>query len=66
MKLSDSLQRCYRALYDYTAADGDEASFQEGDLIIHCSAIEEGWLTGTVQRTRRTGMLPANYVEPAN
>lgn len=24
--------------------------------------IEEGWLTGTVQRTGKRGMLPANYV----
>ncbi|CAG0916849.1 unnamed protein product [Notodromas monacha] len=58
--------RCYRAMYDYAAADDDEVSFKDGDLIINCSNIDEGWMTGTVQRTMRTGMLPANYVEPAN
>jgi len=55
-------QRCYEALYDYEAADTDEISFMDGDLIINCSGVDEGWMTGTVQRTNATGMLPANYV----
>ena len=41
------LQRCYRAMYDYAAGDTDEVSFLDGDLIINCTAIDEGWLTGT-------------------
>jgi nebulin len=53
-------------MYDYSAADADEVSFKDGDLIINCSPIDEGWMTGTVQRTMHTGMLPANYVEPCN
>lgn len=57
------LGRCYRAMYDYEAADTDEVSFKDGDLIINCTAIDEGWMTGTIQRTGITGMLPANYVE---
>ncbi|KAK7074067.1 LIM and SH3 domain protein 1 [Halocaridina rubra] len=57
------LGRCYRAMYDYEAADTDEVSFKDGDLIINCTAIDEGWMTGTIQRTGVTGMLPANYVE---
>lgn len=57
------LGRCYRAMYDYEAADTDEVSFRDGDLIINCTAIDEGWMTGTIQRTGVTGMLPANYVE---
>ncbi|VDN02031.1 unnamed protein product [Thelazia callipaeda] len=52
-----------RALYDYTAADKDEVTFIEGDIIINCQKVDEGWLTGTVQRTQQWGMLPANYVE---
>ncbi|XP_078272555.1 nebulette isoform X2 [Rhinoraja longicauda] len=56
--------RTYRAMYDYTAADEDEVSFKDGDYIINVQAIDEGWMYGTVQRTGRTGMLPANYVEP--
>ncbi|XP_076056729.1 LIM and SH3 domain protein Lasp isoform X2 [Oratosquilla oratoria] len=60
------LGRCYRAMYDYEAADTDEITFQDGDYIINCTAIDEGWMTGTVQRTGQTGMLPANYVERVN
>jgi len=53
-----------RAMYDYTAQDVDEVSFLDGDLIVACVPIDEGWMTGTVQRTGERGMLPANYVEP--
>lgn len=60
-----NLGKCFRAIYDYTAQDIDEVSFQDGDLIINCQAIDDGWMTGTVQRTMQTGMLPSNYVETA-
>ncbi|KAG7276422.1 hypothetical protein CRUP_007482 [Coryphaenoides rupestris] len=52
-----------RALYDYGAADNDEVSFKDGDVIVNVQSIDEGWMYGTVQRTGKTGMLPANYVE---
>jgi len=52
-----------KALYDYTAADSDEISFKEGDIIVNCQAVDDGWLTGTLQNSLETGMLPANYVE---
>uniref|UniRef100_A0A8C9S6L0 SH3 domain-containing protein n=1 Tax=Scleropages formosus TaxID=113540 RepID=A0A8C9S6L0_SCLFO len=52
-----------RAMYDYTATDTDEVSFKDGDVIINVQSIDEGWMYGTVQRTGKTGMLPANYVE---
>ncbi|XP_060785938.1 nebulin isoform X4 [Neoarius graeffei] len=52
-----------RAMYDYIAADNDEVSFKDGDVIVNVQAIDEGWMYGTVQRTGKTGMLPANYVE---
>ncbi|XP_049905266.1 nebulin isoform X12 [Epinephelus moara] len=52
-----------RAMYDYTAADNDEVSFKDGDVIVNVQSIDEGWMYGTVQRTGKTGMLPANYVE---
>ncbi|XP_049882736.1 LIM and SH3 domain protein Lasp [Pectinophora gossypiella] len=58
-------QRVYIAMYDYEANDSDEVSFREGDLISNVTSIDEGWMTGQVLRTRRTGMLPANYVELA-
>ncbi|KAM9296419.1 LIM and SH3 domain protein 1 [Gastrophryne carolinensis] len=53
----------YRAVYDYTAADDDEVSFQDGDTIVNVQQIDDGWMYGTVERTGDTGMLPANYVE---
>lgn len=53
----------YRALYDYEAQDSDEVTFCDGDLIINVTKIDSGWMTGQVQRTGETGMLPANYVE---
>lgn len=59
-------QRVYRAMYDYSAQDSDEVSFREGDLIVNVSNIDGGWMTGTVDRTGETGMLPANYVEEAH
>lgn len=52
-----------KALYDYTAADNDEVSFVENDIIVNCQKVDDGWMTGTVQRTLQWGMLPANYVE---
>ncbi|XP_058695198.1 nebulin isoform X9 [Poecile atricapillus] len=55
--------KTFRAMYDYTAADADEVSFKDGDTIVNVQAIDEGWMYGTVQRTGKTGMLPANYVE---
>ncbi|KAM3862258.1 nebulin [Diretmus argenteus] len=52
-----------RAMYDYAAADSDEVCFKDGDVIVNVQSIDEGWMYGTVQRTGKTGMLPANYVE---
>ncbi|XP_022160078.1 LIM and SH3 domain protein F42H10.3 isoform X2 [Myzus persicae] len=60
-----NLGRVYRAMYDYEAQDLDEVSFTDGDLIVNCAAIDDGWMTGVVQRTGESGMLPANYVQPA-
>ena len=50
-------------MYDYNAADDDEVSFSEGDIIVDVEVIDEGWMTGRVERTGQHGMLPANYVE---
>lgn len=50
-------------MYDYTAADEDEVSFVDGDVIVDVERIDEGWMYGRVERTGQQGMLPANYVE---
>ncbi|KQS44088.1 LIM and SH3 domain protein Lasp isoform X3 [Drosophila erecta] len=60
-----SAMRVYRAIYDYEAQDVDEVSFREGDVIFEVESIDSGWMTGRVERTGKTGMLPANYVEQA-
>ncbi|XP_077595630.1 LIM and SH3 domain protein 1-like [Stigmatopora nigra] len=61
---SSSEGRRYQALYSYTAAEADEVSLQEGDLIEDVELIDEGWVYGSNQRTGQRGMLPANYVRP--
>ncbi|OCT75618.1 hypothetical protein XELAEV_18030802mg [Xenopus laevis] len=63
--LSPSM-RTYRAMYDYCAQDEDEVSFREGDYIVNVQPIDEGWMYGTVQRSGKNGMLPANYIELVN
>ncbi|XP_023196064.1 LIM and SH3 domain protein 1-like isoform X2 [Xiphophorus maculatus] len=54
----------YQALYSYVAAEADEVSLQEGDLVSDVEPIDEGWMFGCNQRTGKRGMLPANYVRP--
>uniref|UniRef100_A0A3B4Z858 LIM and SH3 domain protein 1 n=1 Tax=Stegastes partitus TaxID=144197 RepID=A0A3B4Z858_9TELE len=54
----------YQAMYSYVAAEADEVSLQEGDLILDVEPIDEGWVFGCNQRTGQRGMLPANYVRP--
>ncbi|KAK1174060.1 LIM zinc-binding domain-containing Nebulette isoform X1 [Acipenser oxyrinchus oxyrinchus] len=58
--------RTYRAIYDYAAQDHDEVSFRDGDIIMNVQSIDQGWMYGTVQRTGKSGMLPANYIETLN
>lgn len=58
-----SSQPRYRALYDYNAADDDEVSIVEGDVIIEANIVDSGWMEGKNQRTGKFGMLPSNYVE---
>ncbi|XDA82133.1 hypothetical protein R6Z07F_012053 [Ovis aries] len=58
--------RTYRAMYDYSAQDEDEVSFRDGDYIVNVQPIDDGWMYGTVQRTGKTGMLPANYIDAAH
>ena len=57
----------YRAEYDYfpDASDpeaADELMFEEGDIIVGLVKIDDGWSTGTNQRTGQSGMLPSNYI----
>lgn len=42
----------YKAVYDYTAADDDEVSFVDGDIIVDVEQIDEGWITVGCMTTR--------------
>ena len=57
-----NFKEAFQAIYDYEAQDDDEVSFRDGDLIVNCVKIDDGWMCGTVHRTGKYGMLPANYV----
>ena len=50
------------ALYNHTAADDDEVTFEEDD-IFQGTIIDEGWLEGMVLCTGHKGMAPRNYFE---
>eukprot|EP00794_Sanderia_malayensis_P009751 gene9751-10748_t len=51
-----------RALYNYTAQQPDELSFQEGDILyILDKTATTGWWTAKVGK--KEGLIPSNYVE---
>ena len=55
------------ALFAYTAADGEEVSFEKGDEFVDVGKAEEdGWLKGTVVRTGAAGTFPANYINQSD
>lgn len=49
------------AQYEYTAADSDELSFKEGDIIYIVKEDPSGWWNGICRG--KTGLFPSNYVE---
>nr|CAD7455482.1 unnamed protein product [Timema tahoe] len=56
----------YRALYEFVARNGDELSFQPGDIIMVpvVQNAEPGWLAGEIRG--HTGWFPESYVEPVD
>lgn len=51
-----------RAIYDYTASEEGEISFDPGDIITNVDPIDEGWWQGTAPNGEY-GLFPATYVE---
>ncbi|XP_074522981.1 intersectin-2b [Halichoeres trimaculatus] len=49
------------AIYDYTAANGDEMSFSKGQLINVLDKNDPDWWKGEINGT--TGLFPTNYVK---
>lgn len=63
---ASSSGRRVRALYDYEAASPDELSIAEGDTL-HIQDDDDGssgWLRATSSSSGKSGLVPANYVEP--
>lgn len=58
------LPRC-KALYDCSADNEDELSFQEGDVIIitNMSTEDENWIEGCLEKNpSHKGMFPISFV----
>ncbi|KAJ1831704.1 hypothetical protein LPJ63_004088 [Coemansia sp. RSA 2711] len=55
-----------KAIHECEGDTHDEISFAAGDQLVNVrDAAEDGWLTGTVQRTGQQGLFPAVYAELA-
>eukprot|EP00045_Choanoeca_perplexa_P013160 m.147421 g.147421 ORF g.147421 m.147421 type:complete len:636 (-) comp16259_c0_seq8:96-2003(-) len=53
----------FRALYEYSPQEDDELELQEGDEVVLIEKQDEVWWRGTHQKTGKTGLFPAEYVE---
>jgi hypothetical protein len=54
-----------KALYSYEAADSEELSFCEDELLCLLPGGPESWhLAHPLRAADRLGLIPANYVEP--
>ena len=57
-----------RAIYPYSATEGDELSFLMGDQILVLEKFDDGWWLGTFcflflgQCNENQGVFPSNYV----
>lgn len=48
-----------RAMYDFTAEEGDELGFSAGDIIEVLDHSDPSWWMGRLRG--RSGLFPANY-----
>lgn len=60
---SASSRERYRCITAYPANSEYELSLQVGDIIYVHRKREDGWYKGTQQRTGKTGLFPASFVE---
>ena len=56
-----SRTKTVKALYDYTAGDADELSFDDGDIITNVEDVDDGWAAGDCNG--KHGLFPTNFVE---
>ena len=53
----------FRAVHAFASQNGDELSFEAGEVIALLSKDEPDWWRGQIGEDR-VGVFPANYVEP--
>ena len=53
----------FRAIHAFASQNGDELSFEAGEVISLLSKDEPDWWKGRIGEDR-VGVFPANYVEP--
>ena len=53
----------FRAVHAFASQNGDELSFEAGEVITLLSKDEPDWWRGQIGEDR-VGVFPANYVEP--
>ncbi|RIA95659.1 hypothetical protein C1645_756964 [Glomus cerebriforme] len=58
---NEYMNRRARALYDFTAENSSELSFQEGDILLVQNRQYDGWLMASLGE--ETGLVPENYVK---
>merc|ERR1711935_278620 len=63
MKAKKEAKQLHMALFDYEAANADEISFKEGQMIEFINELEEGWATGKLIDSSKVGHYPTNFVE---
>jgi len=61
LKDMESAYQVGRALFDFTAQEDNEISFNRGDLIKITDTTDQHWWHGKIQD--REGMFPANYIQ---
>ena len=62
LKPKPKINRC-TALFSYEAEDIGELTIEKGDTIVISKMVENGWWTGTNERTKKSGDFPGNYVQ---
>ncbi|CAO3664518.1 unnamed protein product [Umbelopsis ramanniana] len=50
-------------LFTYDAAEENEISMVEGEIIHNIEQLDEGWWSGTSEDGSRSGLFPSNYVQ---